>query len=686
MKKYLAAIFSLLPMVATFATAQVSNDIERTIEKIYDLILEETDQEAEVPDYEQIYEDLVYCADHPINLNTATKEQLDRLHFLTDLQKENLLYYVYAASTMHSIYELQLVDNFDAFTIELLLPFVTVGRTTQRAQWQWRDVMRHAKHTLIGRMDGTLEQKQGYTTISPEELAKKPNSRYVGSPYYGSLKYRFAAKDKMGIGLTMEKDAGEQFWGHYHKGFDSYSAYTQVNNLWHFNRIILGDFRATFGQGVLLSQSFMTGKTAYVTNVSPRTTGLVKKSSTDEVRFFRGIGTSVQLKNFELTAFYSIRHMDADTMGGTISSLTGTGLHRTPNDCARRNALLMQVTAANLTYRHKIFRIGATFYHAWLNTPIRPADLLYNCFRFNGSKQSGGSIDYYVRLPHVKLFGETAIAANGSVATLNAAMFMPVSTVALVILQRYYATHYDLFFANAFSKSHTNNENGIYMGAEISPIRRLKLSAYADVFKFPWLRYTASRPSQGCDALLQAEFQINRNTEIYLRAKYALQENNHATVESKTIQLTEQQRGSLRLQASYKINNFSGRTLIEGNASRQEREHTTFGMILAQDVVYDFRMGLKLSLRYAVFDAPQFDNRIYTYERDVPYMMSIPMLYGRGNRYVLMCTYKWRKYLTIAARLAQTIYTDGRETIGTGPETIKGRHRSDFRIHMQWQF
>ena len=47
-----------------------------------------------------------------------------------------------------------------------------------------------------------------------------------------------------------------------------------------------------------------------------------------------------------------------------------------------------------------------------------------------------------------------------------------------------------LFFGNAFSQnSAVRNEQGMYIGMQWTPFARWKLSAYADVFRFPWLKY-----------------------------------------------------------------------------------------------------------------------------------------------------------------------------------------------------
>ena len=54
------------------------------------------------------------------------------------------------------------------------------------------------------------------------------------------------------------------------------------------------------------------------------------------------------------------------------------------------------------------------------------------------------------------------------------------------------------FSGNAFSQnSAVRNEQGMYIGMQWTPFARWKLSAYADVFRFPWLKYGVDAPSTG---------------------------------------------------------------------------------------------------------------------------------------------------------------------------------------------
>ena len=675
-KWLIITLLAIMPM-SVFAQNE-EQTIDRIIEKIFDYV---GDNEETVPDFDLLYDDLINFYSQKINLNQTNKSELEKLQFLSDIQIENLLAYLYLNNGMQTIYELQLVDGFDWFTIELLLPFVSVEPIdNNQDKWNLKKIFKHTKHELILRFDGTVEQKRGYKKDEP--------NRYLGSPFYELVRYGFNAGNKIQAGISAEKDMGEQFWGNKNKGFDSYGGYLQINKLWKFERIVVGDFRATFGQGLIMNSSFFAGKSSLVLNVMPQTSGLVKKSSTDEFNFFRGVGATAKFGKFSVTALYSFRNMSADTTGGSFSTFYSTGLFNREIYFDRRGTVKQQVAAANVNFHHKSFNISATYYQSWLNVPLIPANDPYKLFAFNGKTQSAASVDYYFKVQKFTFFGETALSNMLAVATLNGVMIAPVSTVNLVILQRYFSPKYDLFFAKAFAKSSSaNNESGIYLGAEIHPIKRWKISAYCDVFKFPWLQYDVSRPSQGFDALLQTDFLVNRNFEMFLRGKFSNAEKNFNDLFVPTRQVGDVKKASLRYNTNYKVGNFAFRTLFETNFANEPNSEWTTGFALLQDIIFNTNVkNISVSLRYLFFDAENYDNRFYFSERDVPYSMALPMMYGKGNRYCLNFKMDIVRNLSIYLRWAQTIYTDGRTQTGSGLETIEGNVKSDFKILLRLKF
>ena len=674
------AVIIILLCVCCASFAQDNSPvINAIIEEITEYMAE--NEESENIDIDQIYDDLQYLYEHKINLNTATRDQLERLPFLSKVQIENILAYVYITHGMRSIYEIQLIDGIDYFIQRLLLHFVFVGDMRDESmEWNTKEIFGRIRHKIFSRIDADLEQRRGYA-----------ENKYLGSPLYEQFRYAFGAgKNRIQAGIVAEKDKGEQFWGSYRKGFDSYSAYMQVDKLWKFSRIVIGDFRATFGQGLIMNGAFSAGKSSNVLKVNPSQSGLNRKSSSDEYNFFRGIGATAQLDRLSFTALYSFRYYDAsvDTLGNTFSSLYTSGIFRTSKDWSKRDNLSMRVFALNTNYRFDRAKIGVTLYANRLSVSMLPEDKPYRRYSFRGDRQAAASVDYYWSLGRFVFWGETALTDRLAVATINGLSMMPTSNLNIVFLHRYYSRSYDLFFAKSFGKSsNVSNEDGVYLGFEVNPVKKWKLSTYADMFKFPYMKYRVSAPSKGFDAFAQVDFLPTRYLNMYLRYRLGDKEQDFVDRSLPTRQILNYEKQSLRYNLEYKYKNIVFRSKVETNAAKSPMESYTYGFGFVQDIAYNTLWhNLSVTLHYVFFDAPNYANRLYFYEPDILYSMSTPILYGIGNRYAINLKMSVVRNLFIYLHFSQTIYTDKRTKISSGLEEIKGNIMSNLKVALNWKF
>lgn len=80
------AVILLLLLAGTWMRLYAQTDPvrENVIERLVETI-SENNEENEI-DYTALLEDLNYFYDHPLNLNAATREQLQQLYLLTDYQ------------------------------------------------------------------------------------------------------------------------------------------------------------------------------------------------------------------------------------------------------------------------------------------------------------------------------------------------------------------------------------------------------------------------------------------------------------------------------------------------------------------------------------------------------------------------------------------------------------------------
>jgi hypothetical protein len=678
--KYLVTIIILQILFVLFAFSQdVEKSTEQIIADIFEQYIAETDENI---DYETFYEKLLNLSKQPININNCSKEELEQIPFLSGIQIENILFYIYKFGLLNSVYELQLIDGIDMTDIYRLLPFISIGyKTNKQTAFYWKDLLEHGDHRIYFRTDKDIESKAGYTS-------ENANSKYLGSSIYTNIKYRYHFSDRVQIGFTTEKDAGEPVFTKKIKTNDFNSGYVLLENIGKLKRFVVGDYKANFGLGLIMQSGFGTGKSSYVLNVLPYNQGLNKSGSTDEFNFFRGVGVTLKFKDMEFSGFYSNKMVDADTTGGTFSSFYKTGLHRSENELNKKHTVNMQMAGTNITFSKGNLKLGFTTVYTSLSCSMIPETTHYNLFRFSGKEQVSAGINYRFRVEKLNFFGESAITNKSAIATLNGMMFSPVSTVSLVMLYRYYPKEYDAFYSGAFSEStRTSNESGLYTGLEIYPFKKWKFSVYADTYSFPWTRFNSATPTVGADYLLQAEFRPKKDLSMLWRFRYENGMKNQSDSDFVMPFITPFEKSGMRFQLNFNTGNFDLKTQVEGNLYRENSGSVKYGVSALQDICYNFEhLPLNVDFRYQMFDISDYENRIYTYENDILYAFSIPAMYGGGSRYYINLKWIIIKNLSLWLKFSQTIYADGCDFTGSGNDQTPGNKRTEIKFMLSYSF
>ena len=312
-------------------------DLEAFVERLFPV------QEEDI-DYEAIYELLFQLYQDPIDLNKSDAEELQATYLLSPSQLSNLLEYRLKNGSLVSIYELQAIPEFDLITIQNLLPFVTVGENGVKTKNFWQRLEAEENTYLLLRHRRTWETRRGYT---PPDTTRNGtlSSRYLGDPNEVYLRFRTQRARDFSMGFTLEKDAGEQFtWDRKTSryGFNFVSFHLMRQNIGKWKTIALGDFQASFGQGLVFGAGYSLGKGAEtVPTVRRSSRGILPYSAALEFGFFRGLGLTRQFRNWQSTLIVSKLPRDGrlitseDTLenaGTFLTSLPQTGLHRTPSE------------------------------------------------------------------------------------------------------------------------------------------------------------------------------------------------------------------------------------------------------------------------------------------------------------------------------------------------------------------
>jgi len=711
-KAFLIFIFSLLNFYCLSQNKDsISENIDNTdIQQQLENIAENTENEE--TDYTNLLDELLYFKQHPINLNATTKEELQQLQLLNDIQINNLLQHLNNNGKLITIYELQGIDDFDLQTIYKILPYIKVTDNFSSAHFSLKEMFKNGNHQVLLRYAQIIEQQTGFTEADSTSLAKSKNSRYIGSPQKFYTRYKFTYGTNVSWGFTAEKDQGELLFknnqkynydwynkelnGNQKNGFDFYSAHLFVRNIKFVKALSMGDYQATFGQGLTKRSGLAFGKSADVLNVKKSATGLRPYTSVDENRFLRGGATTLEYKKIEATLFYSNKKADAnasDTLDNgeiaAISSLQETGYHSTLSEIQDKDAITQTIYGGNIAYKGKPFSMGLTAMNYKLDVGLKRDLSYYNQFEFSAKQNTNIGLDYNWVIKNFNFFGEQAISKNGGMAFVNGVMISLDPRLSFTALYRNYQRNYQNLMSNGFAENtYAINEKGVFMGIVVKATNTITLTGYFDRFEFPWMKYQVNSPSHGIDYLAQINYTPNKKFDVYFRIRSRDKLKNTSDDNADIDFIVPVKQTNYRLNLSYTIlPSIKLKNRIELTDYKKDEEKTKKGYLIYQDIIYN-KLGkpFSVTLRYAIFETDNYDSRIYAYENDMVGAYSIPAHYYKGSRFYIMLNYNITRKIEIWLRYSQTYYSN-KNIISEGALTeINGNTKSEIKAQVRFKF
>ena len=629
-----------------------SVEAAQNVEFLYQLLLEQTESQlsegldptefTSEESYEDLLEDYLFYLENPININSDEAVHLEEIGLLSVFQMDALRQYRWQFGDLMFADELLMLDGFNETVVAVIAPLVYFGKNEQK---QGR-----SQHQL--------------TANYAEKFGDTHNDDFLGSPRKIQLKYAYNYKQKMRFGIVAEKDAGEPY---FNTGFDFYGA--------HFYRsgsvvkdLALGDYQLSFGQGLTLWSGMSFGKASGGSSVMKRASGVKPKASASEGKFFRGAATTLSYNDFYVTAFYSIRNIDAtvaetDTLDDPelVSALQETGYHRTLNELSKKNAIRQQVFGGHLSYAGPDLEVGCTIYHLMLSAPLELKPSKYNQFYFQGDRLTDMGFDFRWLIGKTAFFGELSRSDNGAMAGLVGMTMKPKGYINFTLLYRNYDKRYQSFFNGAFSESSRGQgEEGVYLGIQCAPAPKWDIIAYTDFFRLTWLSSQVYNPSWGQEYSLKVSHQISRNTAMQMRFKAKTKMKNSTNEHVFSPYPIFYTKRNLNFQISYNITDaltFSDKIAYSHYFNDDGADSR--GYVICHDIAYKPpEKPYSLTFRYALFDSDDYNSRITVYENDVLGAFSIPSMNGRGTRAYLLGKIKLFNRLSIYTRIGGSFFSD----------------------------
>ena len=650
-----------------------------------------TNDEDNAYQWENLFEELSDLKENPLNINSATKEQLERFPFLNSQLIENILYYLYKYGAMVSINELMVVEDMDLATFRLLKPFITCQPLEEKPHTPTlKSILKYGKQELSARMDIPLYTRAGYQPFTSDYIKENPNKRYLGPSFYHNLRYKFRYTDKVYIGFTAEKDPGEPFFaGNNKKGYDYYSPYFYIRDFGKIRALALGNYRLNYGYGLVMNTDFNMGKTTALNTLLNRESGIKKHSSTDEYNYFQGIAGSIQLsEHFTADAFYSYRQMDGIVDNRFITSLKEDGYHRIPRDYEKKNSLTNQLIGSNIQYNGKNFELGLTAVYNFFNKVLNPTYRPYNKYYPRGSDFFNLGANYKFFLKKLTWMGEVAMDKDRRMVALNTLRYRPKANFQFIAMHRFYDVAYQSMYARSVGDgSMVQNESGFYLGMEADELWYFKLTAYIDFFYFPWKKYQMTKNgTRGIDGVIQLDYSPTHELNMFIRYRYKNKFKDYNPAEGDKITVPYiQQKG--RYQLTYSPNDeLVLKTTADVVHNAYQHKDPSKGFLIKQSIGYKFpKLPLQLDASVAWFKTDDYASRITVYEKSLLYSFSMPSFYGEGERFSFNTRYELNKHIVLQGKYACTHYRD-REVISSGLEQIEGNLKSDLYFQVQFKF
>lgn len=674
-----------------FGFSQTKSEI---VQQRIELISEQL--ETEELDLTNLFDQLTYYYDNPINLNNTTFEELKTLSLLSDVQINDLFLHIKLNGKLISKYELQALRYWDLQTIDLVMPFVKIDDKFDQLHVSLKEALKYGKFEVFLRYQTTPEHKTGYDDVS-DSVRSASNKYYYGNDDRYYSRFRFSYRTNLSVGITAEKDPGEQFFkGAQKNGFDFYSAHAFYQGGKYLKALALGDYQIQIGQALNLWSGYAFGKTADVSNIKKNAQAIRPYTSVDENRFLRGAAADFGIGNFGLTLFGSMKKSDASIIEDSlsddlefVSSIDLTGFHRTNSEIAKKDQLLEKIAGANLRYGARSFTWGLAAVHQSYDKDYSKTIQPYNQFDFRGKQNFSLSSDYSYVWKNINMFGEISRASySGDFALLQGLIIALDSKATLSLLYRNYAKGYQTFYNNGFAEgSVTQNEKGLYLGFRTKLASAWTFNTYMDFFQTPWMKFQVDAPTFGHEYLAQLSYKPNKQMELYGRFRQQLRQKNSRDLDELITSVEDVYQRNYRLNFSYQV--------TEGIQLKSRIEYVTInrpsndpeqGMIFTQDIIIKPKSApFDLALRYALFDTDSYDSRLYTFETNAQYVFSVPAYYYQGSRayFTLRCTMFRR--IDLWVRYGAFIYSN-RTSLSSGAEEIKGNTKSDVTLQMRIKF
>ena len=557
----------------------------------------------------------------PIDLNTATAEELAQLPWISPLLADKIVTLRRRAGGFRSLVNLSVVEGVTYELLEAINPYVTVS---YKGAPTWIPT----------------EGRVRVTGENPVHEAKNLHT-------YGRLTAR--PSKEVEVSYLLEKDSGETSLT------DFQAAYVSFARDGILSRVTAGDLSAQFGQGLVLwaPGGYYRGYEA-VAQAARSSGGVRGYRSSVENGALRGAHVRLSESWLSLDALVTRTELDASLNDdGTVRRLADTGYHVLRSELEGKDVLREDLFAFHAAGRRSDrLTVYATFTASRYDPEFSSAgdSISQNShpFYFTGDGVSVGGLGARLSLPQADVFGEAAMMTGGNKAFLLG-WVCDVKKVEVATVFRDYGRDYYNLRSSSFSGDNPWNERGLYIGLQ-TRLADSKLDFYVDADQHPGPSYGESFPKSGYETAASLERKYSNGVTTKLRGKLTRRED---SVVDPADPYARKSVTSTRQTYYGDVNWDPGRPLsFRLRYANVQTEGGEKGSLVFAGFSYRTEGVVSLRGRVIYYDTSSYESRVYEYEDDLPGRVSLDPLWGEGMRWYVLLGVRSKK-LGATAKFAQ---------------------------------
>lgn len=610
-----------------------------------------------------------------LDLNRADRQDLLQSGLLSQTEIDALLDHRARFGALLAWYELQVIPGFGPARLAVLQAHCEVSAGHQRDSW--RNSWREARHSVMSRSDFNWPLAVGYSN----QRRIDGQSHYAGSPLGQRLQYR-----QQGLmhkaALTLSREAGEL-------GFDRLGGHVQLQSNGRIKRLVLGDYHLQWGEGLVANTGF--GAMRGTTLDGFYFPGMQLKGASGAQLFgtYRGAIAQIRLNNrwhwvpWLYRMHWSSSLQSLSDGNGHFSSINRSGLHRTPTERLNRHNLQVQGWGSVMQYQNQGFYLVAGIQYLQLGWPASPNPEAYRMLQPTGPDRWHASLSHQYRMRRMQFQGELVWQAQGGMAIVQQWFANLPGNLQSRVAFRHFNPQFHSYLGNSLQRgSEVSNEQGWLFNLQYQPGRKLTIAAFADFYRYPWLRYRIDEPAAGSEQRLLLHWQADKHKSLSWQTRYEEFERNGSATDWSGTQTFKRFRHNLQYHEQVSENwdyswQWGFNTLYTPNA----QPANAHALLLRLRYAYE---NWRFATQFSFFDVPDYDNRFFFTEPDVLYGAGMAQLSGSGQRFVLLFQYKQRRF-DLWLRYARMQQTD-RDQIGSGLDQLPGNLRHQIRLQLQWKY